>query len=51
MELTAQIHAFLWTAPQANNCNTYLLRTDRKTIPSPPWAIVFILTVDELVTV
>ena len=24
MELTPNLHAFLWTSPSANNCNTYL---------------------------
>ena len=27
MELTPNLHAFLWTAYQRNNCNTYLLRS------------------------
>lgn len=36
MELTAHLHAFLWTSMQANNCNTYLLRSAEKTILVDP---------------
>jgi glyoxylase-like metal-dependent hydrolase (beta-lactamase superfamily II) len=36
MELTPHLHAFLWTSPSANNCNTYLLRSPEKTILIDP---------------
>jgi glyoxylase-like metal-dependent hydrolase (beta-lactamase superfamily II) len=36
MELTPNLHAFLWTAPNANNCNTYLIRSSQKTILIDP---------------
>ena len=36
MELTPHLHAFLWTSMQANNCNTYLLRSAEKTILVDP---------------
>ena len=36
MELTPNLHAFLWTSPSANNCNTYLLRTTQKRILIDP---------------
>lgn len=36
MELTPHLHAFLWTSPQANNCNTYLLRSAGKNILIDP---------------
>jgi len=36
MELAANLHAFLWTSTQANNCNTYLIRSSRKTILIDP---------------
>ncbi|BBO84462.1 MBL fold metallo-hydrolase [Desulfosarcina ovata] len=36
MELTPHLHAFLWTSMQANNCNTYLLRSDEKNILVDP---------------
>ncbi len=36
MELTPQLHAFLWTSPGANNCNTYLIRSSQKRILIDP---------------
>ena len=36
MELTPNLHAFLWTSPRANNCNTYLLRSAEKNILVDP---------------
>ena len=36
MELTPNLHAFLWTSPRANNCNTYLLRSPEKRILVDP---------------
>jgi glyoxylase-like metal-dependent hydrolase (beta-lactamase superfamily II) len=36
MELTPNLHAFLWTSTRANNCNTYLLRLPQKTILIDP---------------
>jgi len=36
MELTPQMHAFIWSSPNTNNCNTYLIRTDEKAILVDP---------------
>lgn len=36
MELTDGLHAFLWTSPSVNNCNTYLIRSAAKTILIDP---------------
>ena len=36
MELTPNLHAFLWTLPGANNCNTYLIRSGAKNILIDP---------------
>ena len=36
MELTPDLHAFLWTFPGANNCNSYLLRSQEKNILIDP---------------
>jgi hydroxyacylglutathione hydrolase len=36
MELTPNLHAFLWTSPSANNCNTYLIRSTEKNILIDP---------------
>jgi len=36
MELTPNLHAFLWTSPSANNCNAYLLRSTEKNILIDP---------------
>lgn len=36
MELTPDLHAFLWTSRQSNNCNTYLLRSDSRHILIDP---------------
>ena len=36
MELTPNLHAFVWTAAGANNCNTYLLRAAEKNILVDP---------------
>ena len=36
MELSPNLHAFLWSSPQTNNCNTYLIRSPEKTILIDP---------------
>ena len=36
MELPPNLHAFVWTAAGANNCNTYLLRAAEKNILVDP---------------
>jgi len=36
MQLTPNLHAFLWTSPNANNCNTYLIKTEQKRILIDP---------------
>ena len=36
MELTPNLHAFLWTLPGANNCNTYLIRSGEQNILIDP---------------
>ena len=36
MELTPNLHAFLWASPSANNCNTYLIRLPEKNILIDP---------------
>lgn len=36
MELMPNLHAFLWDSPRINNCNTYLLRSERKNILIDP---------------
>ncbi len=36
MELTPNLHAFLWTSTGANNCNTYLIRSAGKNILVDP---------------
>jgi glyoxylase-like metal-dependent hydrolase (beta-lactamase superfamily II) len=36
MELTPNLHAFLWASTTANNCNTYLIRSASKTILIDP---------------
>ncbi len=36
MELTPNLHAFLWTSSGANNCNTYLIRSAEKIILVDP---------------
>jgi glyoxylase-like metal-dependent hydrolase (beta-lactamase superfamily II) len=36
MELAPKLHAFLWTSPRVNNCNTYLIRTQEKNILVDP---------------
>lgn len=36
MELTPNLHAFVWTSSRANNCNTYLIRSSKKTILVDP---------------
>jgi glyoxylase-like metal-dependent hydrolase (beta-lactamase superfamily II) len=36
MELTPNLHAFLWSSAAANNCNTYLIRSSTKTILIDP---------------
>ncbi len=41
MELTPHLHAFLWTSMQANNCNTYLLRSSEKIILIDPGHVAY----------
>ncbi|MCG6912086.1 MAG: MBL fold metallo-hydrolase [Deltaproteobacteria bacterium] len=36
MELTPNLHAYLWNSPAANNCNTYLIRSGEKNILIDP---------------
>ncbi|MGD9212749.1 MAG: MBL fold metallo-hydrolase [Desulfobacteraceae bacterium] len=36
MEITPNLHAFLWTSPNANNCNTYLIQSEKKNILIDP---------------
>jgi glyoxylase-like metal-dependent hydrolase (beta-lactamase superfamily II) len=36
MELTENLHAFLWTSAAANNCNTYLIRSSDRNILIDP---------------
>lgn len=36
MQLTPNLHAFLWTSPSANNCNTYVIKTEQKSILIDP---------------
>jgi glyoxylase-like metal-dependent hydrolase (beta-lactamase superfamily II) len=36
MQLTPNLHAFLWSSAAANNCNTYLIRSAEKTILIDP---------------
>lgn len=36
MELTQNLHAFLWTSPSVNNCNSYLIRSPEKNILIDP---------------
>jgi glyoxylase-like metal-dependent hydrolase (beta-lactamase superfamily II) len=36
MELTPNLHAFLWTSLRANNCNSYLIRSGEKNILIDP---------------
>lgn len=36
MELTPNLHAFLWTSTRANNCNTYLIRSPEKSVLIDP---------------
>jgi glyoxylase-like metal-dependent hydrolase (beta-lactamase superfamily II) len=36
VELTPNLHAFLWTSSNINNCNTYLLRSPEKNILIDP---------------
>jgi len=36
MELTPNLHAFLWASPSANNCNAYLIRSTEKNILIDP---------------
>lgn len=36
MELTPNLHAFLWTSSHANNCNSYLIRSPEKHILIDP---------------
>jgi glyoxylase-like metal-dependent hydrolase (beta-lactamase superfamily II) len=42
MQLTPNLHAFLWRSPSANNCNTYLLLSaDKKIMVDPGHAAHF----------
>lgn len=36
MEITPNLHAFIWTSPSINNCNTYLIRSPEKNILIDP---------------
>ncbi len=36
MELTPNLHAFVWSSPSANNCNTYLIHAGGKNILIDP---------------
>ena len=36
MELTPNLHAFIWNNPRANNCNSYLIRSPEKNILIDP---------------
>jgi glyoxylase-like metal-dependent hydrolase (beta-lactamase superfamily II) len=36
MEITHNLHAFLWTSPSVNNCNTYLIHSPEKNILIDP---------------
>lgn len=36
MEIATNLHAFLWTSPSTNNCNTFLIRTPGKNILIDP---------------
>jgi hydroxyacylglutathione hydrolase len=36
MELTSNLHAFLWNSTNVNNCNTYLIKTPEKNILIDP---------------
>jgi glyoxylase-like metal-dependent hydrolase (beta-lactamase superfamily II) len=36
MELAPGLHAFVWTSTRANNCNTYLIRSEQQTILIDP---------------
>ena len=36
MQLTPNLHAFIWTSPNANNCNTFLIRSAEKNILIDP---------------
>jgi len=36
MELKPNLHAFLWTSPGVNNCNSYLIRSPEKNILIDP---------------
>jgi len=36
MQLTSNLHAFLWNSSSANNCNTYLIKTEQKRILVDP---------------
>lgn len=47
MELTPNLHAFLWTSTRANNCNTYLLRSPEKTILIDPGHAAYFDHVDQ----
>jgi len=41
MELTPRLHAFLWSSPRANNCNTYLLQSPEKNILIDPGHVAY----------
>ena len=41
MELTSRLHAFLWTLSGANNCNTYLIRSEKNILIDPGHAAHF----------
>jgi hydroxyacylglutathione hydrolase len=35
VELTPNLHAFLWTSTRTNNCNTYLIRSEKNILIDP----------------
>jgi len=41
MQLTPNLHAFLWTSPSVNNCNAYLIRSKKKNILIDPGHVAY----------
>jgi hydroxyacylglutathione hydrolase len=41
MQLTPNLHAFIWTSSSANNCNTYLIRSKEKNILIDPGHVAY----------
>ncbi len=48
MKLNENLYAFLWTNPEYNNCNTYLLMADKKILIDPGHFAVFSHVTDQL---